>query len=124
MMKALSIRQPWAHFIVAGIKKIENRSTLKNFRGKFLIHASKSYDQEGESWIKKHMGYDELKEVQVGGIIGMAEIYDCVTESDDPWFFGPNGFLIRNPVWVPFHPCPGKLGFWDCEHDPELGNTL
>ena len=55
-MKALSIRQPWAHFIAAGIKGVENRSTLKNFRGEFLIHASKIFDDEGSQLPRGDVG--------------------------------------------------------------------
>ena len=118
-MKALSIKQPWADFIAAGIKKIENRNTLKNFRGRFLIHASKQFDHEGLEWIHENIGYEALAEgtFQTGGIIGEAEIYDCVTESDDPWFMGPNGLLIRDAMWKRFIPCNGKLGFWDFEEE-------
>ena len=46
-MKALSIRQPWASLIVAGIKDIENRSWVTNYRGKLLIHAAQKFDKKG-----------------------------------------------------------------------------
>ncbi|MCA9418448.1 MAG: ASCH domain-containing protein [Candidatus Omnitrophica bacterium] len=39
-MKAISIRQPFAHYIVTGDKKIEYRSWRTNYRGPILIHAS------------------------------------------------------------------------------------
>lgn len=123
-MKALSIRQPWANFVACGIKKVENRNTLKNFRGSFLIHASKSFDHAGLEWIHENMGYKALNQdsFKCGGIIAEAEIYDCVQESDDPWFFGPNGFLIRNAVWLPeFIPCPGALGFWEYNKTKKRG---
>lgn len=118
-MKALSIRQPWADFVACGIKKVENRNTLKNFRGPFLIHASLSFDHEGLKWIHKNIGYTALNHssFKTGCLIGKAEIYDCIHDSDDPWFFGPNGLLIRNAVWLPeLIPCKGKLGFWECDH--------
>lgn len=41
-MSYLSVRQPWAHAIVTGIKPIENRSWKTSFRGPLLIHAGKS----------------------------------------------------------------------------------
>jgi hypothetical protein len=40
-MKALSLRQPWAHMVVHGPKHIENRRWNTSFRGEFLIHAAK-----------------------------------------------------------------------------------
>jgi hypothetical protein len=40
-VKALAIRQPWAHAIVHAGKRIENRTWPTPFRGPFLIHAAK-----------------------------------------------------------------------------------
>lgn len=124
-LKALSIWQPWAWLIVNGYKDIENRSTLKNFRGKVLIHASMKFDKsamhfifynqiESRLAIENDMPY--RKNLDYGGIIGYAEITDCVTESDSPWFIsGNNGFVLTNPVKLPFTPCKGKLGFFNPE---------
>ncbi|MCB2188832.1 MAG: ASCH domain-containing protein [Deltaproteobacteria bacterium] len=39
-MKCLSIRQPWASLIVAGMKDVENRSWATKYRGPVLIHAA------------------------------------------------------------------------------------
>ncbi len=44
-MKALSLKQPWAELILQGKKKIEIRRWNTNFRGEFLIHASKISDE-------------------------------------------------------------------------------
>ena len=41
-MKVLSVKQPWAAFLVNGIKDIENRTRRTTFRGRILIHASKA----------------------------------------------------------------------------------
>ena len=41
-MKVLSVQQPWASLIVAGIKDVENRTWKpKEMPGRILIHASK-----------------------------------------------------------------------------------
>ena len=39
-MKALSVKQPYAAYICAGIKTVENRPRNTDYRGKLLIHAS------------------------------------------------------------------------------------
>ena len=41
VIKALTIRQPWASLIMSGQKDVENRSWLppKGYRGKVLVHA-------------------------------------------------------------------------------------
>lgn len=40
-MKALTIRQPWASLIAAGVKTIETRSWSTKYRGPLAIHAGK-----------------------------------------------------------------------------------
>ena len=51
-----------------------------------------------------------------GILLGMVEMFDCVTWSDSEWFNGPYGFLLRNPKPIPFIPLRGKLGFFDVEY--------
>jgi hypothetical protein len=53
--------------------------------------------------------YEDLKR---GGIVGEVEVVDCVTESDSPWFTGDYGFVLRNPVVLPFRTCTGALKFF------------
>lgn len=47
-----------------------------------------------------------------GGIVGRAEIVDCVTSHGSPWFAGPFGFVLDKVEPVPFQPCPGALGLF------------
>lgn len=118
---ALSIQQPWAWLIAAGYKDIENRTWKHSFRGEFLIHTGKKWDTgarapNGLSWPPEILGIPE----DVGGIIGVAEIVDCVTESDSKWFVGDYGFVIRNARQLPFMPMKGALGFFKAEYDTSL----
>lgn len=119
--KALSIRQPWASLIVAGIQTIENRTTLKNYRGPVWVHAGKKVDKEAFLWLERMLGplfcqaINSKLDYPTGGIIGRVEIYDCVEHSSSAWFTGPHGFLLRHPLQVDFYPCPGRLGFFDVE---------
>ncbi len=48
-----------------------------------------------------------------GGIIGRAELVDVIYESDDLWFSGPMGFVLRDIRRVRFTPVRGQLGFFD-----------
>ena len=55
-MKALSIRQPWAELIVAGLKDIENRTWRTDYRGPVLIHAGmkiEPIDADLREWVKR-----------------------------------------------------------------------
>ena len=42
-MRALTIRQPWASLIAAGVKTIETRSWSTKYRGPLAIHAGKQW---------------------------------------------------------------------------------
>lgn len=119
-MKALSIRQPWAWLIIHGGKDVENRSWPTWFRGQVLIHASKGMSKEewedGYEYARYGVGGIIIPgpdQLQRGGIIGQAEIIDCVTSSDSPWFEGPHGFILRNAKPVPFRPFKGELGLFE-----------
>ncbi len=125
---ALSIKQPWAWLIVSGNKDIENRNNIKNFRGKFLIHASKQF---ADLWfgigapVQNELAYEKChgrfydfadgEDFDKGGIIGYATITGCVEESDSPWFVGKYGLIIEDPHGLPFTPCKGKLSFFKPE---------
>lgn len=127
-MKALSIRQPWATMILQGGKDIENRNWHARQRGTVLIHASKGMTMgEWEDAIlcagpmlrKIDMPDDNFDAVfgyktqPRGGIVGIVDIVDCVSESASPWFMGDFGFVLANPRPLPFIPYKGGLGFFD-----------
>ncbi|MDO9069061.1 MAG: ASCH domain-containing protein, partial [Deltaproteobacteria bacterium] len=122
---ALSIRQPWAWLILNAGKDIENRDWRTNFRGRVLIHASKScarseYENAVDFMVDR--GIDRLDadlpsidQFERGGIIGSVEIVDCTDTSDSPWFVGAFGFVLRNPKPLPFVPWKGQLGFFNVQ---------
>jgi hypothetical protein len=125
-MKALSIRQPWAWLIVQGFKDIENRSWQTSYRGLFLIHAGYIFDQQGYDYVRTEVGMylPSPEKFKRGGIIGIGEIFDCVTSSPSPWFYGPYGLALRNVRLLPFMPLPGKPGFFDVDITPSLEGLL
>ncbi len=120
-MKALSVRQPEAWLIVNGYKDVENRSRVTNIRGLIAIHASKKVmtkaDREYLSTVCKALEIPIPDDLQYGGIVGVAEITDCVTESDSDWFSGPYGYVLGAFSPVEFLPCKGALGFFDSPID-------
>ena len=125
-MKALSIRQPWAWMILHAGKDIENREWPTRFRGRVLVHASKGmtqreYDEAFEFAQNAYGRYLHIPFSGVldrGGIVGSVEIVDCVTRSDSRWFVGTYGFVLRDPVVLPFQPYRGALGFFDTHNAP------
>ena len=113
-MKALSLRQPWAWLVVAGYKDVENRTWATRFRGMFLIHASKTFDHVGYKRVlhEMNLALPDPGEFERGGIVGLAELVDCVTQHDSPWFWGPYGFVLRKARPLPFQPLRGMLGLF------------
>jgi hypothetical protein len=120
VVKALSIRQPWAWLILHAGKDIENRDWSPNnpglaFRGRFLIHAGISIepiDDDLRAFVKHISVLDVPDNLPRGGIVGQAEIVNAVRHSTSPWFFGPYGLVLANAEPLPFRACRGMLGFF------------
>jgi hypothetical protein len=106
-MKVIVIRQPWAWLIVNGFKDVENRSWATRYRGPLLIQASEYREYA------RGRGVKLPEQIDLGGIIGMARIDDCVKESRSQWFIGPVGWLLSRPKKLPFSPLKGQLGLFD-----------
>ncbi len=124
-MKALSIRQPWAALIVNGHKDIENRDWRTHFRGLVLIHAGLKTDAAALADVREGIHpvsgdiapFDFDWNVLTGGIVGEAEIVDCVSDSSSPWFVGRYGFVLRNARLLPFMACKGALGLFEVQDE-------
>lgn len=124
-MKALSIRQPWAWLIVNGYKDIENRSWRTKYRGPVLIHAAKGmtrneYEEACRTVVDVLAAIDipDFEALERGGIVGVAEIVDCVDTSTSPWYMGEKGFVLANARPLPFTPMKGKLSFFEAGYQP------
>ena len=120
-MKVLTIKNPWASLIVNNYKKYEFRSWKTNYRGKILIHAGLSSDDDT-------MFSEYNLEYIKGAIIGEADLVDCmlVTKSFDEKLkdlnakvysqnnVGLYAWKLENikkydkPIYV-----KGKLGLWN-----------
>lgn len=124
-MKALSVNQPWAWCIVNGYKPVENRDWNTKYRGEFLIHAGKKFDDDGYYFIKRMLPdvavptKEEFK-AMMGGIVGKARLVNTVhisakplvLKEDQPWFFGEYGFMLDDAEPCELKPCKGALGFF------------
>lgn len=99
-MNAISLWQPWASLVAAGIKRIETRSWGTNFRGPIAIHAAKYRlkKREREAMLVDlqamtdlyfaKMGNasglvfcpdDLLKAVPYGAVVAVVHLADCVS---------------------------------------------
>ena len=98
---AHSVRQPWAWAIIAGHKKIENRSAGSIRAGRMecrriAIHAATGLKRDEFDWgvwrLQQHGVACPRPDALVrGAIIGAVDVVGIVSESDSPWFGGPDG---------------------------------
>jgi len=115
-LPVFSIRQPFAWLVVNGIKDVENRSWRTNYRGPLLIHASKSMARLSDEDFEY---YRELAKVRwpptfdIGGIIGMVELVDCVKRHPSAWKErGSWGWVLSGARTIKFRECKGAVGFF------------
>jgi len=76
---ALSVRQPWASLIINGLKTIEVRSWSTDYRGRILIHASRTPDENG-------MQRFPMVECPLGAIIGSVELISVEKFTNELWY--------------------------------------
>jgi hypothetical protein len=122
ILRALSVRQPWAWAIVQGLKPWENRPRRFNYRGPLLIHASKLAPEAdylfGAELIESLTGRapPPRGSIERGGIVGAAELTDCAEplDEDDGQWRGEGSFGLRfeRAVTLPFRACSGALGLF------------
>lgn len=124
-MRALSIRQPYAWLIVNAAKYpdpklVENRSRPTKRRGQHFVHTGKKFDQDGyDSILGSRPDLADVmpkpNEFQLGGIVGVVDIVDCVFTSTNAWYTGEYAYVLENPIALPFFPCKGALGFFEVD---------
>lgn len=125
MLKAISIRQPYAFLVAHGFKDIENRVWPTDFRGRVLIHASSNFasmSYEERRRLEHLVGYHpriwhRLLEDKRSGIVGEVDITDCVTKHNSIWFSGPYGFVLKNARPTDLKPCKGHTFFFTPRFD-------
>jgi hypothetical protein len=109
-MKIISIRQPWASLIVSGVKDVENRTWSTRYRGPVLIHASRTADKISDDEFQSRFGMALPAAAPRGGVVGIAEIVDCVSQHHSRWYAaGHCAFVLANPRSIPFIRWKGAL---------------
>lgn len=128
-MKAITIKQPFASLIAAGIKEYEFRTWKTNYRGDILIHAGKGIDKKA---MKKFEEYG--LEYPSGVIIAKARLVDCIKVDEEfrkvlsqknPKVYSS---IIKNTEWGGYafqledveilepSPVMGKLSIWEVDY--------
>jgi hypothetical protein len=80
ILRALSVRQPYAEQILLGKKKFEYRSTNSNIRERVYLYASKGKVDDPAEWRKAGAKPDSLP---TGVIVGSVEIVDSTFDEDE-----------------------------------------
>lgn len=138
-MKALTLHQPWASLIQAGIKRYETRPRSLKHRGELAIHAGKKYiNQEEIDEVRSRMPFAQRPYVPVHYPLGMvllvADMTDCIemteefieqVRSENPveievgnWEPGRFAYKLENvrPLSKPLE-IGGKQGLWNLDDD-------
>lgn len=117
---ALSLIQPWAEAICAGLKLIETRGWGTAYRGRLAIHASKRMSVADKRFAAAHC----MRDLPLGQVVAIVTLANCVRmrdgyewpEQELEWgHFGPGRWAwilrdverLENPV-----PANGSLGLW------------
>lgn len=118
-MKALTVWHPWAWAIAAGHKTIENRGwqptgKRRDPNERFALHAGLRYDPGANDQIRALGIEPPPREVLAfGAVIATFQIRGVVEASEDPWFFGPYGWLLADVLALPSPvQARGALGLW------------
>lgn len=137
-MKVISVQQPWAHLIVHGPKRIENRTWIAPHRGPLAIHASRKQPPPHELEClcnKQHVPDEAMRArlratpMQYGAIIGVCQLVRCERMpaglvSGHRWFGAEQAMWAQGPIcWLlddvrPLSepiPAAGQLGLWNYE---------
>jgi len=120
-MKALSVRQPWAHLLVHGLKTVEVRTWSTDHRGRLLIHASAKRDDEAF----RRFGLTELPTGVILGFVNLLGVEKFTPESweslaDEHLCIGPfapaYAWILGSPepIATPI-PLKGSLGLFSVD---------
>jgi hypothetical protein len=134
MIRGLTVRQPFAGFLVADEaprlalpKTIENRVwPVVRYRGLVAIHAAKRVDELAlyDHLQRIHLGSEQglLDVVTTRAIVGVAELVDCTQDATGPWavpFHYHWQFANARRLAEPIPWLPGKTSLWPVPEDLE-----
>lgn len=127
-MRTISIKQPWASLVAAGIKDIENRSWDPKFQGKILIHASSSkvpksfldrccFEQMCVIFNEQMFGnFPKMEDLEYSAIIGYVTVTGHQNDSESIWaepvdyqWNLADAYLFDEPI----RDIKGKLNLWN-----------
>jgi len=152
IVKCLSLWQPWATLLAAGVKRFETRGWSMHHRGLLLIHAARVQSPVGISTWHATQSYErpELSHFEIGSnffclpfgaVVGAVEVVDCrpteelldeqlISEAEFRLGdYSPGRYGIRCANTVLFQspvPMKGRQGLWniDLREHPAIVSQL
>lgn len=133
-MKAITVRQPWASLVAAGVKTIETRSWATKYRGPLAIHAGKATPDglwEGGDWAiawegspRNAFAYRRILsdriDLPLGAVVATCTLADVVPVVSPRGFVGHTiGVLSLGEVGDP----DGLWEWWPAQDGGELRST-
>jgi hypothetical protein len=141
VLKAITLRQPYATLIAIGAKRSETRGWRTRYRGPLAIHAARAFPPEARALCSREPfraalqqgGYASPDALPLGAVVATCRLVDCLPtgresgrqrdylpQRDSPeWAFGnyaPGRYLWLledvTAVWPP-QLARGKQGFWE-----------
>ena len=128
-MKVLTIQEPYATFIMQGLKKIETRSWKTNYRGEIYIHAGKSKQFLKTIDNEQVLSLVKQNNMNYGKIICKTELVDCIYMTEEfieyikinyPEEYKLGIYKVGRYAWILKNtkklntkiPAKGKLNIW------------
>jgi hypothetical protein len=139
MMLGLTLHRPWDWAMAHGGKNIENRKQkpwAKVIGTRIALHAGKTYDYDGAEFIKRTLGITAIpppepraRSSRTTLIVGwvskgtkanvkfasevIASAPELLELASSEWFFGPYGWVMREPIALPKQVrARGMQGLW------------
>lgn len=115
VLRAITVRQPWAWAIVMGYKDVENRRSRTERRGPLLIHAGLKMDARGFQFLWELGLHKKLPDdLPLGALVGEVRISDCRYGASSDWSVpGYWQWIMSSPKEFSSPlPCTGAQGFF------------
>ena len=112
----LSVRQPFAWAIVAGLKDVENRTWATPHRGRLYIHASGRLHRETLE-LAATFDLTPPEDAVFSAIIGHVTLVDVVAGSSSRWAMPDHKHWVLADAqeYDPPVRCSGRLSLWSYE---------
>jgi predicted transcriptional regulator len=142
IIKAITLHQPWASFIIDGIKQYETRAWHVNYRGHLAIHAAKfipqiDFNTKRESNLF-HSLVEKIDSSPTGAILGIVKLLDIQKINFSTidklsanekvignWGLGRYAWKLDSPIKLPQPiPATGHQGLWNWEVPAEWEHLL